>query len=100
MKSVATTSTLSEPDDSEYQPASGFDLYFDFCSKMYHTFNQMRIVYTLQNITTSVIEPVELHVVDSVLDPADQSFNSFLINKSNLLKGIQAHPNINLIIEV
>ena len=88
MKSVATASTLSEPDDREYQPASGFDLYFDFCSKMYHTFSQMKIVYTLQNITTAVIEPVELEVIDSILDPADPSFNSFLINKSNLLKGI------------
>ena len=88
MKSVATTSTLSEQDDREYQPASGFDLYFDFCSKMHNAFNQMKIVYTLQNITTAVIEPVELEIVDSILDPADPSFNSFLVNKSNLLRGI------------
>ena len=60
----------------------------------------MRLVYTLQNVTTQVIQPLELDRCDAIPDPTDNSFNCFLVNRSNLLKGIPGHPSCNLIIEV
>lgn len=37
--------------NKDYTPFNGFDVYFDFCSKVYPAFNQVRLTYVVQNVT-------------------------------------------------
>lgn len=86
--------------NTEYDPIDGFDIYFDYISKLFAAFQSVRIVYSMQNVNDQIFEPVMIQRVNTTIDSTDNTMNAALIKQSNVLKGISAHPSSNMIFEI
>jgi hypothetical protein len=60
----------------------------------------MRIVYSIQNVSNQLIDPIVTEVFRAKVDPTDNTRYCILMNRSNLLRGIESHPSCNIILEV
>jgi len=54
----------------------------------------------IQNVTTQILDPLMVEGITATVDPTDSNMKYIGIDKSNLIKGIKAHPSCNLVIEV
>ena len=86
--------------NKDYSPADGFEVYFDYCSKVYPAFNQVRLTYVVQNVTQQHFDPLQVNGGYGTVDPINSNMRFCPVEKEILLKGIKSHPSCNLIIEV
>lgn len=100
MKSSVLTSELASRAGQLYDPFDGFFIYFDYLSRVFKHFEVARLVFSVHKISQTIFDPVLGASVQAITDPTDQVYNSFIFSRSSLLKGIQAHPSTNLIVEV
>ena len=81
-------SLIEEQEIKEYDPFHGMYLYFDFVAKILSFFKKIRIVYQVANSGETIIDPVYLCTADGKLESDFSEYNTFIIKKSNLFKGI------------
>ena len=93
-------SELQEYDPNKYDPNVGFNLFFDFASKLMRQFRSMRIVYGVYNVNRSVVNPSLVDAHDGEPDPEDTEKNRIMFRVSHLIKNVEPHPSKNLIIEL
>jgi len=67
---------------------------------MFNHFQSVRLVYSVHCGGDTVVDPIITGRTYAVRDPTDGLFNAFILGKSNLIKGVQAHASSNIIIEV
>jgi hypothetical protein len=87
------------PDPNIYNPLVGFNLCFDFASRILRQFRSMRVVYGVYNIHRAIINPSMIEEHDGEPDLEDPDKNKIWFKVQHLLKNIQAHPSTNLVIE-
>lgn len=71
-----------------YKPGKGFNLYFDFVSRLQRQFRSMRIVYAVYNVNRAIIPPTLIDVHDAEPDLEDQDKNRIFFKDHNVLKNI------------
>ena len=87
------------PDPNIYNPLVGFNLAFDFQSRLLRQFRSMRIVYGVYNVHRAIINPSMIEEHDGEPDLEDPEKNKIWFKVQHLLKNIPAHPSTNLVIE-
>ena len=65
--------------NTEYDPIDGFDIYFDYISKLFAAFQSVRIVYSMQNVNDQIFEPVMIQRVNTTIDSTDNTMNAAII---------------------
>jgi hypothetical protein len=90
---------ISGTNDQDYDPLEGFELYFDYVSKLYDVYQSMKFVYAIFNLNDQQIDPVQVDVHYSQVDPTDGTMNVVIFGLSNIIRGLKAHPMSNLVIE-
>lgn len=85
---------------AEYLPHEGIYLYFDYIKNIYSHFHHCRITFSLQNITTSIVDPILVGKATCKVDPENDTKHMAVFGKSTFLKGVQAHPSTNLVVEI
>ena len=96
----SSKSGVTSINDKDYDPLEGFEVYFDYISKLYDTFNQIKFVYSVYNLTDQQIEPMIIDPYYAQSDPTDNQMNCVVFGISNILRGMKAHPMSNLVIEM
>ena len=90
----------ADTDPNRYDPGIGFNLYFDFVSRLQRQFRSMRIVYAIYNVSRAVVPPSLIDIHDAEPDPEDPEKNRIMFKEHNRIKNVQAHPSANLVLEV
>jgi hypothetical protein len=87
-------------DPNKYDPEVGFNLYFDFVSRLQRQFRSMRIVYAVYNVRRPIVSPSLIDIHDCEPDPEDEEKNRIIFKESHLVKQVQPHPVSNMIFEI
>ena len=73
-------------DPNKYDPEVGFNLYFDFVSRLQRQFRSMRIVYAIYNVRRPIVSPSLIDIHDCEPDPEDEEKNRIIFKESHLVK--------------
>ena len=85
--------------DRKYRMSNGFLLYWDYVLNLLKEFKHVQIVYGVYKAGMTLFEPRLVPLTDSI-DTTHPSFSQVLFNVNHLVRDIEAHPDIVLILEV
>ena len=85
--------------DQKYRMSNGFIIYWDYILNLVKEFKQVQIVYGIYNRGMTLFEPRLVPLTDTI-DTTHPSFSQVIFAVNHLVRDVEAHPDILLILEV
>ena len=85
--------------ERKFRPSTGFLIYWDYILNLAKEFKQVQLVYGIYNRGMTIFEPRLVPLTDTI-DTTHPSFCQAIFNINHLVRDIEAHPDVLLVLEI
>lgn len=85
--------------ERKYRPQNGFLVYWDYILNLAKEYKQVQLVYGIYHKGMTLFEPRLVPLTDTI-DTTHPAFCQALFNINHLVRDVEAHPDVLLVLEV